>query len=99
MCPPSSVKGGLRFLLTYTPEKPNSGYAQLLVDVDDSEVIGELMPRIEEDLAENFPDALTYAARFQLGPGSTGKVQARFSGPDIEVLRDFGGPDYGRIRE
>ena len=82
-------QGGLRFLLTYTPEKPNSGYAQLLVDVDDSEVIGELMPRIEEDLAENFPDALTYAARFQLGPGSTGKVQARFSGPDIEVLRDL----------
>ena len=82
-------QGGLRFLLTYTPEKLNSAYAQLLVDVDDPEVLGELMPRIDAHLAEAFPDALTYAARFQLGPGSTGKVQARFSGPDIEELRDL----------
>ena len=82
-------QGGLRFLLTYTPEKLNSAYAQLLVDVDDPEVLGELMPRIDAHLAETFPDALTYAARFQLGPGSTGKVQARFSGPDIEELRDL----------
>jgi multidrug efflux pump subunit AcrB len=82
-------QGGLRFLLTYTPEKLNSSYAQLLVDVDDPALIGELLPRIDEDLAAQFPDALIYAARFQLGPGSTGKVQARFSGPDIEVLRDL----------
>ena len=80
-------QGGLRFLLTYTPEKLNSAYAQLLVDVDNAEVIGDLLPRIEKDLVEIAPDALTYAARFQLGPGSTGKVQARFSGPDIEILR------------
>ncbi|MEE2900193.1 MAG: efflux RND transporter permease subunit [Gemmatimonadota bacterium] len=80
-------QGGLRFLLTYTPEKSNSAYAQLLVDVDDPAVISDLLPRIEEDLVEVSPDALTYAARFQLGPGSTGKVQARFSGPEIETLR------------
>ncbi|MDE0886664.1 MAG: efflux RND transporter permease subunit [Myxococcota bacterium] len=84
-------QGGLRFLLTYTPEKLNSSYAQLLVDVDDPELIGELLPRIDEELAAQFPDALIYAARFQLGPGSTGKVQARFSGPDIEVLRELAG--------
>jgi len=80
-------QGGLRFLLTYTPEKMNSAYAQLLVDVDDPEVIGDLLRQVEEDLVEVSPDALTYAARFQLGPGSTGKVQARFSGPEIEPLR------------
>jgi multidrug efflux pump subunit AcrB len=82
-------QGALRFLLTYTPEKLNSGYAQILVDVEDPGVIAELKPRIEQELATAFPDALIYAARFQLGPGSTGKVQARFSGPDSEVLRGF----------
>ncbi len=82
-------QGALRFLLTYTPEKLNSGYAQILVDVEDSSMIAELLPRIEADLGEMFPGTLTYAARFQLGPGSTGKVQARFGGPDIDVLRDF----------
>jgi multidrug efflux pump subunit AcrB len=82
-------QGALRFLLTYTPEKLNSGYAQILVDVEDESVIAELAPRIEADLAVAFPGTLSYAARFQLGPGSTGKVQARFSGSDIEVLRNY----------
>jgi multidrug efflux pump subunit AcrB len=80
-------KGGLRFLLTYTPEKLNSAYAQMLVDVDDSSRIDVLLPAIEAHLAESHPDALSYVSKFQLGPGSTGKIQARFSGPDPNVLR------------
>ena len=80
-------KGGLRFLLTYTPEKLNSSYAQLLVDVEDAKVIDRLIPEVEAHLAETYPQALGYASRFQLGPGSTGKIQARFSGPDADVLR------------
>jgi multidrug efflux pump subunit AcrB len=80
-------KGGLRFLLTYTPEKLNSAYAQLLVDVEDHRTINGLIDRIETHLAAEFPDALAYGAKFQLGPGSTGKIQARFVGPDPNVLR------------
>jgi len=80
-------QGGLRFLLTYTPEKLNSAYAQLLVDVEDYRLIAELGPAIEAELAERYPDTLSYASKFQLGPGSTGKIQARFSGPNINELR------------
>lgn len=80
-------KGGLRFLLTYAPEKLNSAYAQLLVDVDSSERLDALLPAVEAYLAENVPEALTYASKFQLGPGSTGKIQARFSGSDADELR------------
>jgi len=83
-------QGGLRFLLTYGPEKQNSSYAQLLVDVDDSSVIDGLLPKVEAALEEKFPDVLSYASRFQLGPGSSGKVQARFSGPDADVLLQLG---------
>ena len=79
--------GGLRFLLTYQPEKLNSAYAQFLVDVNDYQVIDNLMPKIEEELQDQFPDALIYAKRFLLGPGSA-KLQARVSGPDLNVLRD-----------
>ncbi|MDX2350183.1 MAG: efflux RND transporter permease subunit, partial [Porticoccus sp.] len=80
-------KGGLRFLLTYTPEKLNSAYAQLLVDVDDPNKMDALSVNIEEHLKRNYPDVLGYAAKFQLGPGSTGKIQARLSGPDRNELR------------
>jgi multidrug efflux pump subunit AcrB len=80
-------KGGLRFLLTYTPEKLNSAYAQLMVDVESTEVMDDLAVQVEDYLNENYEDMLGYTSKFQLGPGSTGKIQARFSGPDRDVLR------------
>ena len=82
-------KGGLRFLLTYTPEKLNSAYTQLLVDVDDPKKIDALLVNVESYLQQTYPDVLGYASKFQLGPGSTGKVQARLSGPDPNVLREL----------
>jgi len=82
-------QGGLRFLLTYTPELLNGAYAQLLVDVDDYRSIERIGPIIERELQARYADTLSYYSSFQLGPGSTGKIQARFSGPDIPVLRRF----------
>lgn len=84
-------QGALRFLLTYQPEKLNSAYAQLLVDVDDPEKIDNLMANIEIHLQENYPNVLGYASKFQLGPGSTGLIQARLSGPEANVLRELAG--------
>ena len=80
-------KGGLRFLLTYTPEKKDSAYAQLLVDVDAARRIDVLAPQIESALAERFPDATSFVSKFELGPGANGKIRARFTGPDPSVLR------------
>ncbi|MEE8557734.1 MAG: efflux RND transporter permease subunit, partial [Myxococcota bacterium] len=80
-------KGGLRFLLTYTPEKANAAYGQLLVDVDDSSRLGEMIPRVERDLQERFPAAVSFVSRFELGPGANGKIRARLMGPDSTVLR------------
>jgi len=80
-------QGGLRFLLTYSPEKVNSAYAQLMVDVESTDVMDELAIQVEDYLNENYEDMLGYTSKFQLGPGSTGKIQARFSGPDRNVLR------------
>ncbi len=82
-------QGGLRFLLTYTPELLNGAYAQLLVDVEDYRSIERIGPIIDRELQARYPDTLSYYSSFQLGPGSTGKIQARISGPDIPVLRRF----------
>ena len=82
-------KGGLRFLLTYTPEKLNSAYAQLLVDVESPERLDALVAEVEDHLHHNFENVMSYASKFQLGPGSTGKIQARLSGPDRDVLREL----------
>ncbi|HHH39050.1 MAG TPA: efflux RND transporter permease subunit, partial [Sedimenticola sp.] len=81
--------GGLRFLLTYAPEKQDGAYAQFLVDVDDYRKIDALIPEIEAHLTTAFPDALAYGKKFLLGPGEGGKIQIRFSGPERSVLRDL----------
>ncbi len=80
-------KGGLRFLLTYTPEKQNSGYVQFLVDVSDPTRMGPLRQEIEAHLASDFSQAISYAYPFELGPGANGKIRARLMGPDADVLR------------
>ncbi len=79
--------GGLRFLVTYAPEKSNSAYMQFLVDVEDYTMIDGLVAEVEKHLLADFPDVEVYGRKFLLGPGSGGKVQARFSGPDPNVLR------------
>jgi multidrug efflux pump subunit AcrB len=82
-------QGALRFILTYTPEKQDSSYAQLIVDVDDSTRIPALSAQVERDFEELLPDALVYGFPFELGPGANGKIRARFSGPDPAILRDL----------
>jgi multidrug efflux pump subunit AcrB len=79
--------GGMRFLVTYAPEKTNSAYVQFLVDVEDYTLIDGLIEQVEEVIPEEFPDVEVYGRKFLLGPGGGGKIQARFSGPDPNVLR------------
>ncbi|MHC5010208.1 MAG: efflux RND transporter permease subunit [Planctomycetota bacterium] len=79
--------GSLRFLLTYAPEEPNSAYGQLIVEVDDFRRIPEVIPLIEAYVEATFPDAMTYARPFVLGPGGGSKVEVRLRGPDPVVLR------------
>jgi multidrug efflux pump subunit AcrB len=81
--------GGMRFLLTYAPEKQNSAYVQFLVDVDDYTVIENLVVEVEDHIVENFANTEAFGRKFVLGPGSGGKIQARFSGPDPDKLRSL----------
>ena len=79
--------GGLRFLLTYTPEDPDDAYGILFVDVEDYRKIPELMEKAETLALDLVPDALVYGQKFVLGPGDAQKIQFRIKGPDPKVLR------------
>ncbi len=80
-------QGALRFLLTYGPERPNSAYAQFLVDVDDFRKLATLLPEAQSAIETRFPDSVPTVRQFVNGPGEPGKVQARIMGPDLNVLR------------
>jgi multidrug efflux pump subunit AcrB len=82
-------RGAPRFLLTYSPEQPDTGYALLLVDVEDHRRIGEFTDIVQKELTANYPDNQIVTRRFMLAPGNGGRIQARFSGPDHDQVRDF----------
>lgn len=92
-------RGGLRFLLTYKPELPNSSYAQLIVDVDDAASIPQQIEATEAFIAREIPEALGYGVKFELGPGGKGKIQARFLGPDPEILRQLSAKSIQIMRQ
>lgn len=81
--------GGIRYMLIYPPESPNSAYAQILARVDDYRTIDGLMPQIQDFIDERFPDAQAKVWRFILGPGGGSKIEATFKGPDPKVLRQL----------
>jgi multidrug efflux pump subunit AcrB len=82
--------GGLRFLLTYSPERENRAFVQLLADVDDWRKIEGLITAVQKHLDEQYPSANAVAKKFLLGPGQGGRIQARFQGPDPARLRELG---------
>ncbi|HOO21001.1 MAG TPA: efflux RND transporter permease subunit, partial [Kiritimatiellia bacterium] len=91
--------GGLRFLLTYSPENPNPAYGILLVDIEDYHLVDALSAQINEFARDAVPDALVYTQRFVLGPGDPQKIQMRILGPDAEVLRQYADRAIGVLRE
>ena len=80
-------EGGIRYTLVYSPESNNSAYGQLLVRVTDYSLIETLIPRIQNYVDQNYPDAQGKVWRFKLGPGGGSDIEAEFSGPDGSVLR------------
>jgi multidrug efflux pump subunit AcrB len=80
-------QGGLRFLLTLTPENKNSAYGMLLISVKDGKHIDAVMKKVQDFADANMVDAQVFSRRFVLGPGDAQKIQVRFRGPNAEVLR------------
>jgi multidrug efflux pump subunit AcrB len=82
-------QGPLRFILTFTPEKTHSGYAQFLVDIEDYNNLARDIDKAEKYIREVAPDAIAFGRTFDLGPSKPGKIEARLVGPDPNVLRDL----------
>ncbi|WP_337237036.1 hypothetical protein, partial [Salmonella enterica] len=47
--------GGLRFMLTYSPEARNPSYGQLLIDIDDYTKIAPLVGELQNELDAKYP--------------------------------------------
>ncbi|RAK01429.1 efflux RND transporter permease subunit [Aliidiomarina maris] len=82
-------QGATRFMLTYAPEQPNPGYAQLIVRVHELDDIPGLVSHYREKLNQEFTHADIRIQRLSFGPGDGAELEARFSGNDVAILREL----------
>ena len=92
-------EGALRFILSYDYNSPSPDYGQIVVDVDDFRKIDELSQEINKYLRNNYPSADAMFMRFSDGISIPFKVEARFRGPDAEVLRQLAAQAKEIMRE
>ena len=81
--------GAPRYTLVYSPEKEYDSYGMLMVNVDDYRIISDLMKNVRAYLESNYVDANPKLEKIMLGPGGGYKIEARFSGPDPDKLREL----------
>ena len=82
-------RGAERFMLTYSPEFTNSSYAQFIIRVSSYEHVQPSIDTMKALFRDEYPQAFTKFQRFELGPSTKAKVEARLIGPDPEVLRAY----------
>lgn len=82
-------QGELRFMLTYGPERQYASYAQVMIRTEDREQIAAMITDAKAWVTDNIPNAFVKFKRLQIGPGTSAKIEARFSGPDQEQLRQL----------
>lgn len=82
-------QGAPRFTLTYVVEKAYANFAQLIVQAHSMDTLDDLMRDTHNYFAFEHPEARIKLRRLEVGPPTTAKLEARFSGPEPEVLRDL----------
>ncbi|QBF30981.1 efflux RND transporter permease subunit [Thalassococcus sp. S3] len=76
-----------RFLLTYEPEEEDPAYGQLVIRASAPEAIPALRTELAAFALQAVPWAETRVQQIIYGPPVGADVEARFSGPDPDVLR------------
>ncbi|WP_028110317.1 efflux RND transporter permease subunit [Ferrimonas futtsuensis] len=86
----SFIGGGApRFTVTYEPEPNDPAYGQILVNLDSYEQIPQLRRRGNAYLKAHFPHAEPRFRPLKLATVDKFNIEARFSGPNPEVLRQL----------
>ncbi len=79
--------GAPRYMLVYSPEKAYDSYGLLLVEATDFKLVNKLVPQFGKYITSHFVNANPKIEKIRLGPGGGYSIEARFSGPNPNVLR------------
>ncbi len=78
-----------RFSVTVEPEPLDPAYGQVLINVRNFQAISTLVERGDKWLLTEFSDAEPRFRGLKLATSDKYSVEARFSGPDVDVLHDL----------
>lgn len=80
--------GDQRFSLVYEPKERSPAYAQIIVQTETREQIAEAWAKADEYM-KSMQHLEPIIKALRIGPGRDSKIEARFSGPDHNVLRQI----------
>ncbi|WP_135458147.1 efflux RND transporter permease subunit [Vibrio echinoideorum] len=81
--------GAPRFSVTIEPEPFDPAYGQILINATDFPSLSPLIARGDKWLTEEFPNADPRFRSLKLATSDKFSVEARFSGPDVDVLHNL----------
>lgn len=82
-------RGAIRFYLPLNVQLANPFFGQLVIVTNSIAARETVQPRLEQLLAEEFPEAVSRVYPLELGPPVGWPLQYRVSGPDISVVREI----------
>ncbi len=87
----STVIGGghQRFTLVYDSKESSPAYAQIIVQTETLAQIDAVSEAVSDYMANELPQLDPIIKPLRIGPGRDAKIEARFSGPDPETLRQL----------
>ncbi|MET0049852.1 MAG: efflux RND transporter permease subunit [Candidatus Thiodiazotropha sp.] len=78
--------GGMRFVLSHSPEPASSNYALMIIQASSAAAIGNLMQRLDRYSFEHFPDLRVTLRRFENGAAIANPVEVRLNGRDTDEV-------------
>ena len=87
----TTVVGGphQRFTLVYDSKEPSRAYSQIIVQTETRDQIPPVMTAVGEFMRTETPSLDPIIKALRIGPGRDAKIEARFSGPEAQVLREL----------
>jgi len=79
----------LRYYLASVSWSPRPNLANILVTTTDWQAADSLMVSFKDYVDANFPDGLGIFYKFKVAPSPDAIIEARFDGPDPQVLREL----------
>jgi multidrug efflux pump subunit AcrB len=87
----TTVVGGAhqRFTLVYDSKEPSRAYSQIIVQTEGRDQIPPIMTAVGDFMRTEMPSLDPIIKALRIGPGRDAKIEARFSGPEADVLREL----------